>query len=112
MTCPQIGTRIRMSTHRGRLGQGSDTRSHTRDVGMSKRIVKTLTFAAGTGRVTGANNDFAAFRPGDPILVQGTRLNNGLFEIAATDAVNSAFLRLDPPPKDEAGVANTIIRTP
>jgi hypothetical protein len=107
----EMGTRIKATGQNAHQEGGSDTRSHTRDAGMSKRVQVSLTFTAATGRVTGANGTFANFVPQDPVLIQGTNLNNGAFEIVSTDAVNAAFLRLDPPPKDEGPIV-CIVRTP
>lgn len=107
----ELGTRIKATGRNNHQEGGSDTRSHTRDVGMSKRVNVSLTFTAANGRVTGANGTFAGFVPQDPVLIQGTNLNNGAFEIFSTDAVNSSFLTLDPPPKNEGPIV-CIVRTP
>jgi hypothetical protein len=48
---------------------------------------------------------------GDPILVEGTNLNNGERIITGIDTVNSAYLVIDPPPKNEGPVTATV-RTP
>lgn len=106
-----LGTRTSQNFRKERIDQGAETRGHQQDVGMSKRKVTTATFTASNGRITGSNNDFTAFAVGDPILIEGTNLNNGYKTVTAIDGSNAAFLVLDPPPKDEAGVANTIVRS-
>lgn len=106
-----MGTRIRATQQNGHEAGGSDTRSHTRDTGMLKRVAASITFTAADGKATGASNSFVGFVVGDPVLVQNTNLNNGFFEIKAIDAGASAFLVLDPPPKNE-GPISCIIRTP
>lgn len=78
---------------------------------MSKRRVTTATFSAGSGRITGSNGDFSAFALNDPILVENTNLNNGFKTVTGLDGVNSAYLVVDPPPKDESSVAGTLVRT-
>lgn len=108
----QLGTRTRQNFEQERTDQGSDTRSHTRDVGMTKNVAASLTFAAATGRATGANGTFTGtFAVGDPVLVQATNLNNGFFIVTGLDGVNAAYLVLDPPPKNEGPISATL-RTP
>jgi hypothetical protein len=82
----------------------------TRDVGMSKLVTSIATFSAGSGRIIGANGDFAAFTPGDPILIRGSNLNDGERIVITLDAVNQAFMGLDAPPKDE-GPVSVVVRT-
>lgn len=105
------GTRTRNNFQRERIDQGGETRSQTRDVGMSKRVVTTATFSASGKTVTGSNGDFTAFIVNDPLHIDDTNLNNGFFVVTGIDATNHAFLTLDPPPKDESSVAGTEIRT-
>jgi hypothetical protein len=105
-----LGTRSSQNLFRSRIEQGSEGRTHQQDVGMSKRKVTTATFTASNGRITGSNGDFAAFAVNDPILVQGTNLNNGYKTVTGLDGINQAYLTLDPPPKDEGPVANTLVR--
>lgn len=106
-----MGTRILATAQNGREEGGSDTRSHTRDKGMLKRVTPSITFTGSNGRATGISNTFVGFVVGDPVLVQNTNLNNGFFEIKGVDAGASAYLVLDPPPKDEGPIV-CIIRTP
>jgi hypothetical protein len=106
-----LGSRTSQNLFRSRIEQGSETRSHQQDVGMSKRKVTSATFTASNGRITGSNGDFAAFAVNDPVLIEGTNLNNGYHTVTGLDGGNQAFLVLDPPPKDEGPVANTVVRT-
>jgi hypothetical protein len=107
-----LGTRVQQGFRQGRLEQGSDTRSRNEDPGMLKRVVASITFVAASGQATAANGTFAnTFAVGDPLLVQGAALNNGFFNITALDTVNSSYLVLDPPPKNE-GPITVILRTP
>lgn len=106
-----VGTRTAVNLFRMRPDQGTETRSHTRDVGMSKIRTTTATFTSGTARITGSNGDFSAFAINDPILIENTNLNNGFKTITGLDGVNGAYLVLDPPPKDEGPIANTFVRT-
>lgn len=106
-----LGSRTTANLFRSRIEQGSETRGHQQDVGMSKRRVTTATFTASNGRITGSNGDFTAFALNDPILVEGVNLNNGYKTVTGLDGVNGAYLVLDPPPKDEGPIANTVVRT-
>lgn len=101
-----LGTRQHVETQRGRVDQGSSTRSYTRDVGMTKRSVGSFTFAAGASQIQNVNN--AAFLVNDPIQVNGSNLNNGFFTVTANDGTN---LTVDPPPKNE-GPVTVEVRTP
>lgn len=104
-----IGTRTEVNKTRNRVDQGKDTRSHTRDKGMSKNVSTTLTFTASSAQIAGSNGDFANFGVEDPILVQGGLLNNGSqFRVTGIDATNGAYLTVDPPPKDESSIAGTV----
>lgn len=105
-----VGTRTQQLTRQLHCDQGFETRSHTRDVNMSKRVVTTATFAASTGRITGSNGDFTAFAVNDQIYVDNTNLNNGFHTVTGLDATNHAYLVVDPPPKDESAVAGTEVR--
>jgi hypothetical protein len=105
------GTRSSQNLFKSRIEQGTETRSHQQDVGMSKRKVTSATFTASNGRITGSNGDFSAFAVNDPILVEGTNLNNGFKTVTGLDATNQAYLTVDPAPKDEGPVANTLVRT-
>src|SRR4029077_2513676 len=106
-----LGTRTRQNSEGLTIDQGSRTRRRHTDKGMSKRAQASVTFASATGRVTGPNGTFANFKPQDPLEVFGTNLNNGFFEIFSIDAVNQAYMVLDPPPKDEGPIV-CVLRTP
>lgn len=106
-----IGTRVQATATRERVDAGSDTRSHTRDLGMAKRVVTALTLTAASARIAGSNGDFAAFAVEDPILVQGTNLNNGFFRVTGLDVTNQAYVTVTPAPKDEGPVSGAIVRT-
>ena len=104
-----VGTRTRQNWSRERADQGHESRTHTRDVGMSKRVTSNLTFTAATGRITGANGDFAKFALNDTLLVAGTNLNDGpSFVVTGLDAVNNAYVVVDPPPKNEGPISATV----
>lgn len=105
-----VGTRSQQTSQHGRIDQGSETRSHGRDVGMSKRVVTTATFTASSAQIAGSNGDFAAFAVNDKILVDGTNLNNGFKIITGLDVTNQAYVTVDPAPKDESAVSGTIVR--
>lgn len=110
MSClEQMGTRSRQGQRKEHPFGTSITRTLTRDVGMSKNVSASITF--GSGNLTAANGTFANFIAGDPILVEGSNLNNGEFEITAIDATNHAFLTVDPAPKAEGPITATV-RTP
>lgn len=85
-------------------------RSLTRDVGMSKLVTASMTFHPSSGKVTAANGTFAPFVAGDPIVIEGTNLNNGERVITAVDAANQSYLVLDAPPQSETATAT--VRTP
>lgn len=103
-----IGTRKVSNTRSNRNDQGSDTRSHTRDVGMAKRVTASLTFTT-DGKITGANGTFSGpWAVNDPLLVDGVNLNNGYFQLTGLDAVNAAYIVVDPPPKAEGAITCTV----
>lgn len=68
----------------------------------------TASYAAPLAQILGATNDFTSFALNDPILVEGTNLNNGAFTVTGLDAVNHAYLTVDPPPKSEGPVSSTV----
>lgn len=105
-----VGTRTQSSFRKEKIDQGSETRRHQQDKGMSKRVVTSATFTASDGKITGSASDFAAFAVGDQILIEGTNLNNGFKTVTGVDGGSQAFLVLDPPPKNEGPVANTEVR--
>ena len=109
-----LGTRSKSGFKYERLAQGNDTRSYTRDLGMTKRVTASLTFASAGATLTGANGTFTGtFAVNDPMWVEnGAVLNQGaFFTITGLDAVNAAYLTLDPAPKDEGPLTITV-RTP
>jgi hypothetical protein len=106
----RLGTRTRQSFQKERIDQGAATRFLNRDHGLTKNVTASITF--GSGNATGANGTFTGtFAAGDPVLVEGANLNNGYFIVTALDAVNAAYLTLDPPPKAE-GPLTVTLRTP
>jgi hypothetical protein len=105
-----MGTRVINGYQSGSYERGSFTRHVNSSPGMSKMVTDNLTFA-NTGTVTGSNGDFAAFVVRDPVLFQGTNLNNGLFEIVGIDVTNHAYLVISPAPQNEGPVSATA-RTP
>ena len=103
------GTRQPYGLRKERIDQGHQTRSHTRDVGMSKNVTASITFVGGgTNQLQAAGGTFAAFAAGDEILVENTNLNNGYFKVISTDA--STQLTVDPPPMAE-GPISAVVRT-
>jgi hypothetical protein len=110
----RLGTRTKSSLKYERLAQGNDTRGYTRDIGMTKRVTASLTFASAGATLTGANGTFTStFAVNDPVWIEaGAVLNEGaFFTVTALDTVNAAYLVLDPPPKDE-GPLTVTVRTP
>lgn len=103
------GTRTRQIGVTSRMPGGSDTRTHTKDLGMMKFVTAAMTFVASpTGQIQAANGTFAPFALDDVLLIEGANLNNGLFVVLALDTVNHAFLTLDPPPKAEGPITLTV----
>lgn len=93
---PSIGTRTKQGTRQGHISGRGETQSHTRDLGLSKKVTASITFVgAGTNQLQAANGTFAAFAVGDDMLVEGTNLNNGTFHVNAIDGTNHAFLTVD-----------------
>lgn len=107
----ELGTRRKSTGQQTHGSSRSLNTLPTRDPGAAKLATAALTFSAGTGKVSAANGTFSAFVAGDPVLFGGTNLNGGEFLITASDAVNGAWLSLDPPPKSEGPVTATA-RTP
>lgn len=109
----RLGTRTQQTFRKERVPQGHETRTMTRDVGMTKRVVASCTFVNGaTKQIQAANGTFAnTFAVGDPILVEGANINNGFFTVTALDGVNNSFLGVDPGPQAE-GPLTVTIRTP
>lgn len=103
-----IGTRSNQTLKNERMDQGHMSRAYSRDVGMSKLVTASLTFATAGATATGANGAFAAFAVQDQILTAGTNLNDGYATITGIDTANHAFVVLDPPPKNEGPVTATV----
>ena len=106
----EFGTRTPSNLKAIRSPVGTETRTHTRDIGMSKRASFSATFVAASKQIQGANGTFTAFKVEDILLIEGTNLNNGWFEVTGIDVSNQAYLVLDPPPKNE-GPLTTLVRT-
>lgn len=104
----ELGTRSKQNFHNNHPPGSAMFKSLTRDVGMSKLANAAMTFIASSGEVTAANGTFAAFAVNDPLLVEGTNLNNGYFTVIGIDSANRAFLTLDPSPKNEGPVTATM----
>ena len=105
-----IGSRQSVNQMRGvRPDQGAETRSHTRDAGLAMNVTAALTFSS-AGTITGANGTFPAgtWQNNYTILVEGTNLNNGWYEIIGNDVTNGAFLNVDPKPKNEGPLSATV----
>src|SRR5579872_3040593 len=85
----------------------SASQSLTRDPGMSKNVTASVTFVnSGTNQLQAAGGTFAAFVAGDTVLVEGANLNNGTFEVLATDA--STYLQVAGGVKNEGPVTVTV----
>ena len=105
----EVGTRTRQVPVNTRMPSGSETRSHTRDKGMSKNVTGSFTYVNSTTKqVQGPNGTFTAFVVNDVVLVEGSNLNNGFFTVTAIDGTNQAYLTLDPSPKNEGPITSTV----
>lgn len=88
---------------------GSVAQSLSADVGMSKRVVASITFVnSSTKQLQAANGTFAAFSVGDEIMIEGTNLNNGLQQVAAIDGTNHSFLTVALGLKNEGPISATV----
>jgi hypothetical protein len=106
------GTRVRQNFARERIQQGSINGGYSRDVGLVKNVSASITFSASSSELQAADGTFAStFAAGDDLMVEGASLNNGFFRVTGLDATNSAYLVVDPPPKDEGPITVTV-RTP
>ncbi len=106
---PSVGTRTKQSTRQEHVDTRSESASHSADLGMTKRVVASVTF--GGGSLSASNGTFANFGVGDDILVEGTSKSNGRYHVNAIDGVNHAFLTVDEGTPTEGPVANTVVRT-
>ena len=97
-----LGTRAKRSFQHGHPPSQTHDRGFSRDLGMTKRVVAAITFAASTGRSTGDAGTFAGFAVGDRIGSVDTASNNGEFQVVTTDA--DTYIQLDLPVKDEGPV--------
>jgi hypothetical protein len=91
----------------------SVTASYSADLGMTKRVVASITFVNGaTNQLQAANGTFPAttWAVGDTIMVEGANLNNGTFQVIGVDATNGAFLTVQGGVKAEGPVANVTVR--
>ena len=107
----ELGTRQRQTSYQTNAPSRQETRTATRDIGMTKNVTASLTFSAATGRVSGANGTFANFVAGDTLLIEGTNLNNGERIVTGIDTTNHAFLSLNFPPQNEGPIAATVRTT-
>lgn len=82
---------------------------HSRDVGLSKRLVASATFAGSL--ISDAASDFSVFKVGDRITVSGTSggQNNGDRTVLE---ISSQSITVDFPVKTEGPTAGVEIRTP
>lgn len=105
------GTRQLTGFRKGHPPTETFDRTLTRDVGLNKNVTASITFvAATTSQLQAANGTFANFAVGDPIMVEGTNLNNGKFTVTGIDGTNQSYLTVDVPPKNE-GPVNATVRT-
>lgn len=103
------GTRTKQNFENERVDQGRETRTHTRDLGLSKNVTASITFVnGGTNQLQAANGTFANFAVNDVILVEGTANNNGYKTVTAIDGVNHAFLTVDPGVANEGPINATV----
>lgn len=105
----KTGTRTRELSIHIRTERQSETRTHTRDVGMTKLVTASATFVnSTTAQAQAATGTFAPFQLNDIVLVERANLNNGFFTVTGLDSVNHAYLVLDPSPKNEGPLTVTI----
>lgn len=107
----RLGTRTLQGFRKEHPADRLFDRGLTRDVGMTKNATASMTFTASSSEVSAANGTFANFVAGDPILIEGTNLNNGERIVTGIDATNQSYLVLDEPPQNEGPVTATV-RTP
>ena len=79
---------------------------HTRDVGMSKRVLPMATFSGST--ISDPATNFSVFAVDDEILIWGSALNNGTRAILS---VGSSFITVDWPVQTEGPIAVEIRTT-
>ena len=102
------GTRETKSFFKSRPSTRQDSRSLTRDVGLSKRVIANATFGGST--IFDAAANFTVFKVGDMIQITGTvgGLNNGDRTILS---VTASQITVDAPVKSEGPTPNVEIRT-
>lgn len=106
----KLGTRTKATQKFIHPEGTTDEAGFTRDVGMTKRVTASIT--AGSGRLTGANGTFTStFAVNDPVEVVGSNTFDGFYTVTGLDAVNAAYLAVDPAPKAEGPITVTM-RTP
>lgn len=107
----RMGTRTLQGFRKEHPASRTTESGLTRDVKMTKLVTTSATFTASDGKITGSAADFAAFAVNDPILIQGSNLNDGERTVTGVDGASQAFLVLDFVPKNEGPVTVTV-RTP
>jgi hypothetical protein len=60
---PSLGTRLKQGFKYERLAQGAETRTHTRDLGLTPLVSASITFSSSGASATGANGTFGVSRP-------------------------------------------------
>lgn len=99
---PALGTRTRQNFQYGHPPSEQNDRGFSPDLGMTKRVVASITFTASNGRATGASSTFTNFAGGDRVRINDTASNNGVFQVTATDA--DTYIALDLPVKEEGAI--------
>ena len=104
----EIGTRTKQSLRFEQAPSRKWDRGFTRDVGISKRFVGSVSIAGGV--VTGIAGNFTAFLVNDPIRILGPSANNGEYTIIAKAGDGSTITLNNPTPVAE-GPLTVEIRT-
>ena len=110
MDCSSLqGTRESRNFFRSRPSSRITNGRHSRDLGLSKRVVASATFSGSV--ISDAASNFAVFKVGDRITISGTAggQNNGDRTILG---VTATTLTVDFPVKGEGPTAGVEIRTP
>ena len=102
------GTRQRQSKYNERPETRFPNDKYTRDVGLSKYLVVSATFATdGTLTDAAANFETAGFAVNDQIIIWNSALNNG---VRTLTAVAATVLTCDFPFKTEGPTAGVTVR--
>lgn len=101
------GTRERKSFFYGRPETRFPNGKMTRDVGLSKRLTISATFAGSL--ISDAASNFTVFKVNDQIEIWGSSSNNGVRTILS---ISSASLTVDWPVKSEGPTSGVEFRTP